>query len=158
MSVNACDPCDTGCGPVQLANNELTFRVAVLTILCKLIQFLGLDDEDEEEANIGRAFSNVAASGTTTVVNAVADKKIRVTGVFALAGSTATALTFKTHVVIGGAETAISPVINNAGTAGEVMSFNPQGWMETAAGDALVVTAGAGSTTALIVTYVLVDG
>lgn len=100
-----------------------------------------------------RAFANVAASQTDSVIkSAVTGKVIRVLAVAAVAGGTATNLTFNTKG--SGAGTAISPLFANGINGGEVLPFNPSGWFETASGEALTVTTGAGSTTGILVTYV----
>jgi hypothetical protein len=102
-----------------------------------------------EAARIKRALLNQAASGTAqSLVAAVTGKKIRVVSVFAVAGTTATNLTFNS------ASSAISPLIANAANGGIVLGHNPGGWFETVAGEALTVTTGAGSTTGLMVNYI----
>jgi hypothetical protein len=74
-----------------------------------------------------RAKADVAASQTdAAVVPAVAGKKIRVVSMVAKAG----------------------------GTAGDtILPFNPCGWFETAVGEGLSVTTGAGSATGILVGY-----
>lgn len=99
------------------------------------------------------AFANVAASTTDgNIVTAVASKKIRVLAVAAVAGATATNLTFNSKP--GGAGAAISPLFANAANGGEILPFSPVGWFETVSGEGLAVTTGAGSTTGILVTYV----
>ena len=99
------------------------------------------------------AKANVAASQTdANIVSAVTSKKIRVLQMFALAGGTATDLTFNTKPA--GAGTAISPLMANTSNGGEVLPFSPIGWMETASGEGLTVTTGTGSTTGILVVYV----
>lgn len=101
----------------------------------------------------GHAFANVAASQTdSSIVAAVAGKVIRVLAVVAVAGGTATNLTFNTKP--SGAGTAISPLFANGINGGEVLPFNPSGWFQTNSGEGLTVTTGAGSTTGILVTYV----
>lgn len=100
-------------------------------------------------APVKRAILNQAASGTAqTLVSAVTLKKIRVLWVYALAGATATNLTFNS------ASTAISPLLANGANGGEVLPRNDHGWFETTAGEALTVTTGAGATTGIGVGYV----
>lgn len=95
------------------------------------------------------AFANVAASTTDSqVIPLVSGKKIRVLAVYAIAGGTATDLTFQSNSV------AISAKFANGANGGEVLPFSPVGWFETVAGEALKVTTGAGSTTGLGVVYV----
>jgi len=102
-----------------------------------------------EAARVKRAFLNLAASATqTSLVAAVTAKKIRVLSVYAVAGGTATNLTFNS------ATTVISPLLANAANGGIALSHNPGGWFETVAGEALTVTSGAGSTTGLMVNYI----
>ena len=107
---------------------------------------------DAESRGIKRAVLNQAASGTAqTLVAAVTGKRIRVLAAFAVAGATATNLTFNS------ASNAISPLLANAANGGEVLPFNPAGWFQTVAGEALTVTTGAGSTTGIGVVYVEVN-
>ncbi len=95
------------------------------------------------------AFANVAASQTdSSLVALVASKKLRVLAAYALPGATATDLTFQSNAV------AISAKFANGANGGEVLPFNPVGWFETVAGEALKVTTGAGSTTGIGVVYV----
>ncbi len=99
------------------------------------------------------AFANVAASQTdSNIVTAVASKKIRVLALYAVAGATATNLTFNSKPA--GAGTAISALFANAANGGEILPFNPVGWFESASGEGLTVTTGAGSTTGIGVVYV----
>jgi hypothetical protein len=98
---------------------------------------------------VKRAFLNQAASGTAqTVVAAVSGKRIRVLALAMRAGATATDATFNSG------STAISPLFANAINDGAVLPLNEHGWFETAAGAALTVTTGAGSTTGILVNYV----
>lgn len=99
------------------------------------------------------AFANVAASQTdSAIVAAVTSKKIRVLSMYALAGGTATNLTFNTKPA--GAGTAISPLFANGANGGEVLPFSPIGWFETNSGEGLSVTTGTGSTTGIGVSYI----
>jgi hypothetical protein len=94
---------------------------------------------------------NVAASATaTSVVAAVTGKKIRVIAVSMVAGGTATNVTFNT------ATTALSPLYALGINGVVVLPYNPAGWFETVAGDALTVTTGTGATTGISVTYAAV--
>lgn len=100
-----------------------------------------------------RAFATVA-TGTTdgNVVTAVSGKKIRVLASATMAAGTATAVTFNSKG--SGAGTAISATFTNGVNGGEVLPYNPVGWFETNAGEALTVTtAAAGSNTAVHVVY-----
>ena len=112
-----------------------------------------LIDENGTVLTVKRAFANVAASQTdSSIIAAVTSKKLRVLFVFALTGGTATNVTFNSKP--GGAGTAISPLLANAVNGGEVLPFNPFGWFETASGEGLTVTTGAGSATGILVGYV----
>lgn len=97
--------------------------------------------------------ANVAASQTdSAVVAAVSLKKLRVVGLVLVTGATATTVTFTSKP--GGAGTAISMLFANAANGGAVLPFNPVGWFETAAGEGLSATTGAGSTTGIQVVYI----
>lgn len=99
------------------------------------------------------AFANVSASQTdSAVVAAVTSKKIRVLALYALPGSTATDLTFNSKPA--GSGTAISAKFANGANGGEVLPFSQVGWFETASGEGLSVTTGAGATTGIGVVYV----
>lgn len=111
------------------------------------------------------AFGNVAAATTDGALTlgdgsgalaAVAGKKIRVVAVFALAGGTATTLTFNSKG--SGAGTAASAAFACGANGGFVLPYNPLGWFETNASENLTVTTGAGSTTGLQVVYGLIPG
>lgn len=102
----------------------------------------------------GSAFANVAASQTDSVLVAgVSGKRIRVKAVAFIAGGTGTNATFNSKG--SGSGTAISPLFANAANGGAVLNNNPEGWFETEAGEALTLTTGAGSSTGVIVKYVL---
>lgn len=93
---------------------------------------------------------NQAASGTNqTLVAAVTSKKIRVLAAAFVCGGTATTLTFNSATA-----GAISCLFANAANGGATLPFNPAGWFETVAGEALAVTTGAGSTTGIQITYI----
>ncbi len=99
------------------------------------------------------AFANVSASTTDgSIVVAVTGKKIRVIGWSAVAGGTATTLTFNSKGADSG--TAISQLFANGANGGEVFGWNPDGWFETNSGEALTVTTGSGSATGINVVYV----
>lgn len=98
---------------------------------------------------------NVAAAQTdSAVIAAKTGYKIRVVAAYAVAGGTATNLTFNTKP--GGAGTAISALFANAANGGFVLPVNEHGWFETNAGEGLTVTTGAGSTTGIGVVYALI--
>jgi hypothetical protein len=103
---------------------------------------------------VRRTFANVAASQTDSVlVAAVPGTAIKVLGVVAQAGGTATTIVFNTKPT--GAGTAISATFQN-GTNGSVVlpeTENGDGWFETNVGEGLTCTTGAGSTTAVQIIY-----
>lgn len=102
-----------------------------------------------------RTFANVSASQTdSSLVAAISGKIIRVVAFVSQAGGTATNLTFNSKG--GGAGTAISMTFQNGANSGEVAPENIQGWFQTNVGEGLTVTTGAGSTTGVQVTYVVV--
>jgi hypothetical protein len=102
-----------------------------------------------------RAFANVAASQTdSNIVSSPGAVKIRVLAAYAVAGATATNLTFNTKPA--GAGSAISPLFANGANGGEVLPFNPAGWFETNTSEGLTVTTGAGSTTGIGVIYITI--
>ena len=106
-------------------------------------------DESGNLLTVKRAFANIAASSSnSSIVALVASKKIRVLWVIFLAGATATDITLQSN------NTAISPLFANGANGGAVLPFNPFGWLETASGEALKATTGAGSTTGIAVGYV----
>jgi hypothetical protein len=96
------------------------------------------------------AFANVAASSTdTSLVSAVAGKKIRVLNATVSCGATASSVTFNSKPA--GAGSAISATFNNS-----VALSDGDGYFETNVGEGLSVTTGAGSTTGIQVAYTLV--
>jgi hypothetical protein len=100
------------------------------------------------------AFANVALSQTdSAVVTAVPGAKINVLAVYAIAGGTATNLTFNSKPA--GPGTAISALLANAANGGAVLGYNPKGWFRTNVGEGLTVTTGAGSATGVGVVYEL---
>jgi hypothetical protein len=100
-----------------------------------------------------RAFANIATATTDgAIVSAVAGKKIRVLAVMAVAGATATTITFNSKPA--GAGTAISALFAAGANGLTPLSYNPLGWFETNAGEGLTATTGAGSTTGIQVTYI----
>ncbi len=98
------------------------------------------------------AFANINA-GTTdgAVITAVAGKRIVVIAVAFVCGATATNATFNTKP--SGSGTAISCLFANAANGGAVLPANHFGWFQTAVGDGLTLTTGAGATTGVQVTY-----
>lgn len=93
----------------------------------------------------------IAPSQTdTSVVALVSSKKIRVLSLVVQCGATATTITFESD---GGADTRLHKVPAGA-NGGQVLGFNPLGWFETVAGEALIATTGAGSDTEITLCYV----
>jgi len=99
-----------------------------------------------------RAFINAASGSTnTTVVAAVAGKKIRVLQFVVTVGSAANTVIFTTLT----AGTAISPTIASDVYGGLALSFSPMGYFESATGEGLgVTTSASGQTTGILVGYV----
>jgi len=106
-----------------------------------------------EGRGLRNAYDAIAASTTDSdLVVAVAGKKIRVLSVVINQGDTTpSSVTFNSDD--GGGGTAIYAPLKAAANGGFVLNDNPRGWYETAAGEALTVTTGAGSTTAVLVVY-----
>ena len=78
------------------------------------------------------------------LVAAVTGRKIRVHAVGISCGSTASTVQFSS-----GGSTAVSCVFQNSIS----LPYNPKGWFETDAGEALTVDTGSGSTTGILVLY-----
>lgn len=90
------------------------------------------------------AFDTIAASTSGSVlVAARTGYRIRVISAGVSCGGTPSTVQFKS------ATTAISPVFQNSIS----LPKNDDGWFQTAAGEALNVDTGSGSTTGVIVTY-----
>lgn len=104
------------------------------------------------------AFGNVAASQTDSAGSnfpaAATGATYKVLAVVCNCGGTATTVVFNSKG--SGAGTAISPTFQNGANGGAVLPYNPRGWFKTNKGEALTVTTGAGSTTAILVSYVTV--
>lgn len=81
----------------------------------------------------------VASDTDEELVALVASKKIRVLALAAQCGGTATDITFESST------TTRKHKIPAGVNGGQVLPFNPVGWFETAAGESLTVTTGAGS-------------
>jgi hypothetical protein len=98
------------------------------------------------------AKANIAASTTDgALVALVAAKKLRVLSFRIHAAGTATNVTFTSKPA--GAGTAISELFACGANGGRSEAFSPIGHFETAAGEGLSVTTGAGSTVGVGVTY-----
>jgi hypothetical protein len=101
--------------------------------------------------NVKRAFVNASSSGDNELVAApAAGTKIRVLSVVAVAGVSANTLTFRS------ATTAVSAGFPFAANGGMALSENPNGWFQTAAGEALNVNLSGASLVAVSITYILV--
>lgn len=136
----------------QAGDNELV-------LLGKLLSAISIGQRSGvmlDEAGVQRAVRNsgpkniAASTGTGEIVAAVTGMRIRVLSVIGLAGGTATELTFKSG------STAISLLFSNAANGGEILPNNVHGWFQSAAGEALNVTTGAGSSTGIQINYILV--
>jgi hypothetical protein len=101
---------------------------------------------------IKRTKANIAAGQTdAALVAAVAGTPIKVIGLALHAGAVATTVTFNTKP--SGAGTAISCVFALAANQSVVLPIDREGWFETAVGEGLSVTTGAGATTGIQVVY-----
>ena len=108
-----------------------------------------LADPDGNTLTVKRTHVSVSASTTEgTLIAAVAGKKIRIISMFALCGETTTNVTLlsNTTALTG---TLVLPV---AGTL--PWQYNPAGWLDTTAGQALKVTTGTGATVEFVIDYV----
>ena len=110
------------------------------------------------DRGLRNAYDTIAASSTDSVlVSAATGKKITVLSVVINQGDTTPSdVTFNSKGA--GSGTAISPALKAAANGGFVIPFNPRGWFETNSGEGLTVSTGAGSNTAIIVTYELHPG
>lgn len=102
---------------------------------------------------VRNAWDTIGASTTDSVLVAAASgEKIRVRSFIINQGDTTPSnVTFNSKGA--GAGTAISPALKYAANGGTNPPDNPRGWFETNVGEALTVTTGGGSNTAVIVTY-----
>jgi hypothetical protein len=93
--------------------------------------------------------ATVAASSTdASLVAAVAGKKLRIISLAVQCGATATDATFESST------TTRKHKVPAGANGGQVLPFNPVGWFETAVGESLTVTTGAGSSTEITGVYV----
>jgi hypothetical protein len=97
-----------------------------------------------------KSITVTASSTDSSVVAAVASKKIRVLSLAHHCGSTATTATYESD---GGSDTRLHKIPAGA-NGGQVLAFSPAGHFETLSGEALIVTTGAGSDTEITLTYV----
>jgi hypothetical protein len=97
------------------------------------------------------AYSDVSASTTDgALITGVTGKKIRVHAVAISCGGTASTVVFNTKPA--GAGSAAGPIFNNSIS----LPFNQAGWFDTARGEGLTASTGAGSTSGVLVVYSLV--
>jgi hypothetical protein len=102
------------------------------------------------------AYDAIAASATdSSLVAAVAGKRIRVLGLVINQGDT-TPSTVTLNTKPAGAGTAIFAPLKAAANGGFVIPYSPVGYTTTGIGEGLSVTTGAGSTTTVAVLYDLV--
>lgn len=102
-----------------------------------------------------KTFANIAQSlPDQSLVTLTSGKIIRVLSVVMVAGATPTNITFNSKG--SGAGTPISPLFANGANGGAVLPFDPFGHFDTNVGEALTVTTGAGSTTGILIKYILI--
>jgi hypothetical protein len=148
--------------PISKANRftKLQYLAALLCGQTEILAQINAAGSGQVLAPSGAALTvkrqarNTAASSTDALgVTAVAGKKIRVLGIVFHGGDTAgSAVTLNTKPV--GAGTAISPVFELGINQSVVLPQSDNGWFETAAGEGLSITTGAGSTTGIQIIYV----
>lgn len=103
---------------------------------------------------VKRTFADIAQSQTdSSLVAAVAGTPIKVLGVATKAGGTATTIVFNSKG--SGSGTAISATFANGANGDTILPYNEQGWFETAVGEALTCTTGAGASTGIQIIYAL---
>lgn len=95
-------------------------------------------------------FSETVTANDTDeeLVALVSSKKIRVLALAVQCGGTATDITFESST------TTRKHKVPAGVNGGQVLPFNPVGWFETASGESLTVTTGAGSSVEISGTYV----
>lgn len=102
---------------------------------------------------IKRAIIDGATSGDNTLVAAVTGKKIRVLALFAIMTGTAVTIRFES----GAGGTALTGQMQPTQGGGFVLSYNPVGWFETAAGELLNMELSGAQSVDGVLTYVEVD-
>ena len=95
-------------------------------------------------------FSETVAAADTDeeLIAAVAGKKLRIVALVAQCGATGTDMTFESST------TTRKHKIPAGANGGQVLPFNPSGWFETAVGESLTVTTGAGSSCEISGVYI----
>ena len=133
----------------QFATNDIAFKQQVLLMLAHLTRAIDGHDSLSNKAT-------VAAAATDSVIQAaVAGKKIRVRAFSFFGGNSPTDIKFGSKV--GAAATVdITPNFDNWSNTGGIWQYNPDGWMTTEVGGALVATTGAGTDTGVLFSYILV--
>jgi len=103
---------------------------------------------------VKRTFANVAASQTdSALVTAVSGTAIKVLGLALVCGGTATTVTFNTKPSGAGSARSATFSLGINGVLVLPETENGDGWFETAVGEGLSVTTGAGSTVAMQIIY-----
>lgn len=134
--------------PVAMSQHH--FRIWVLTFLEAIANSFGFASATAD--TVGSSFKTVAPSVTDSIlVPAVAGKIVKIRSVFALEGNANTPITFNSKGA--GAGTAKSPTFTNIASSGEVLTFNPDGWIRSNVGEGISLTTGAGSDTSLLYTW-----
>jgi hypothetical protein len=106
---------------------------------------------DRTELTPAFFYEAVTASDTDEEIIALqASKKLRILSLFVQAGGTATDVTFESSTTT--TKFKVTAGING----GCVLPFNPIGWFESASGESITVTTGAGSTVQIAGAYVAV--
>ncbi len=102
---------------------------------------------------LGSKLANIAASQTDgSLIVGVTKRAIRVYGLAVVTGATATNITFNSAP--GGSNgVAITCLFANGANGGFVLPYSEAGWFETASGDYLTCTTGAGATTGIQILY-----
>lgn len=93
------------------------------------------------------AFVNASSLGSNALVAAVSGKKIRVL-------SLATVTTLANVVSLLSAASGISSTMPLGANGGFVLPFNPYGWCETVAGEALNVNLSVATATGVTISYI----
>lgn len=141
------------------ATNGLFVQVKTMPAAARTTDHLGAADMTDVVMNglttltPKYAKANVAASSTdSSIVAAVASKKIRVLAFRLHGGGTATNVTFNSKPA--GAGTAISELFALGANGGHSPGYCPVGHFETVSAEGLTVTTGTGSTMGIGVVYI----
>jgi hypothetical protein len=119
--------------PVTVASNQSTLAVAMDTSLIA-------NGASGTTLTPTKVKISVASATTTTLVALVAAKKIRILSMY-LVSTGANTVTFQSHTTTTNSDGGAAFAANG----GYVLPFNPIGWFDTTAGEALdMVTSGAG--------------